>query len=59
MRGRPRSVVMRISQEVLTEMIGDTRSAMFFFIQHISKAGLHCLERQYGGRALLNVLKRD
>jgi CRP-like cAMP-binding protein len=44
--GKPESVVPKISQEVLAEMIGTTRSRVSFFMNRFRKSGfIH----YYGG----------
>ncbi len=58
--GKPESVVPKISQEVLAEMIGTTRSRVSFFMNRFRKLGFI----QYNGKlqvhsSLLNVVLHD
>ena len=42
------TVIPRVSQETLAEMVGTTRSRVNFFMKQIQKAGLHRLQRRIG-----------
>jgi CRP-like cAMP-binding protein len=58
--GRPESVIAKISQETLAEMIGTTRSRVSFFMNRFRKMGLI----SYNGHleihsSLLNVVLHD
>ena len=58
--GEPETVIPRISQETLAEMIGTTRSRVSFFMNRFRKLGLI----EYNGRirvhkSLLNVILHD
>jgi CRP-like cAMP-binding protein len=58
--GRPENVIPKISQEVLAEMIGTTRSRVNFFMNRFRKLGFI----EYNGRlevhsSLLNVILHD
>jgi len=58
--GRPESVIPKISQEVLAEMIGTTRSRVNFFMNRFRKLGFI----EYNGKlevhsSLLNVILHD
>jgi CRP-like cAMP-binding protein len=57
---KPEAVIPKVSQEVLAEMVGTTRSRVSFFMNKFRKLGFI----EYGGRlevhgALLNVLLHD
>jgi CRP-like cAMP-binding protein len=58
--GKPESVIPKISQEVLAEMIGTTRSRVNFFMNRFRKMGFI----EYNGTlevhsSLLNVILHD
>src|SRR2546421_7493932 len=58
--GRPENVIPKISQEVLAEMIGTTRSRVNFFMNRFRKLGFI----EYNGElevhsSLLNVILHD
>src|SRR5438067_444241 len=58
--GRPENVIPKISQEVLAEMIGTTRSRVNFFMNRFRKLGFI----EYNGKlevhsSLLNVILHD
>jgi CRP-like cAMP-binding protein len=58
--GRPESIIAKVSQETLAEMIGTTRSRVSFFMNKFRKLGLI----DYNGSieihsSLLNVVLRD
>ncbi len=61
--GVPKSVIPKISQETLAEMIGTTRSRVSFFMNRFRKSGF--VEYDYGGsglrvhNSLLDVVLRD
>jgi CRP-like cAMP-binding protein len=58
--GKPESVVPKISQEVLAEMIGTTRSRVSFFINRFRKLGfIHYNGSLQVHSSLLNVVLRD
>ena len=44
--GKPETVITKISQETLAEMIGTTRSRVSFFMNKFRKTGLHRLQRR-------------
>jgi CRP/FNR family cyclic AMP-dependent transcriptional regulator len=57
---RPRSVLPKLSQEVLAEMIGTTRSRVNFFMSKFKKLGF--IEYNDGlkiNRSLLTVVLHD
>ena len=39
--GRPETVIAKVSQETLAEMIGTTRSRVSYFMKQVSPVGLH------------------
>ena len=58
--GRPESIIAKVSQETLAEMIGTTRSRVSFFMNKFRKLGLI----DYNGSieihsSLLNIVLRD
>jgi len=58
--GEPESLIPKITQETLAEMIGTTRSRVSFFMNHFRKLGFI----EYNGRirvhkSLLNVILHD
>ena len=60
MEGRPETVVPRISQETLAEMVGTTRSRVSFFMNKFRKLGFI----EYNGglqvhSSLLNIVLHD
>ncbi len=59
--GKPETVIPKISQETLAEMIGTTRSRVSFFMNRFSKMGF--LHRDDGGlhvhSSLLNIILHD
>jgi CRP-like cAMP-binding protein len=62
--GVPESVVPRISQETLAEMVGTTRSRVSFFMNRFRKLGfIHYAGGQKGGlevhNSLLNIVLHD
>lgn len=59
-KGKPETVVPKISQETLAEMVGTTRSRVSFFMNRFRKLGFI----QYNGKlevhsSLLNVVLHD
>jgi CRP/FNR family transcriptional regulator, cyclic AMP receptor protein len=64
--GKPETVITKISQETLTEMVGTTRSCVSFFINTFRKLGIIDYKgwsRRNGGlyvhSSLLNVVLHD
>jgi CRP/FNR family transcriptional regulator, cyclic AMP receptor protein len=58
--GKPESVVPKISQEMLAEMIGTTRSRVSFFMNRFRKMGfIHYNGRLQVHSSLLNVVLHD
>jgi CRP-like cAMP-binding protein len=58
--GRPDPLLPRISQEVLAEMIGTTRSRVSFFMNRFRKLGfIDYNERIRVHRSLLNIVLHD
>ena len=45
-QGRPQKILPRVSQEMLAEMIGTTRSRINLFMNKFTKAGFHRVRRQ-------------
>ncbi|MEJ1968355.1 MAG: Crp/Fnr family transcriptional regulator [Rhizomicrobium sp.] len=50
--GKPETIITKVSQETLAEMIGTTRSRVSFFMNKFRKLGLHQLQRQAGSALL-------
>jgi CRP/FNR family cyclic AMP-dependent transcriptional regulator len=58
--GKPESIVPKISQEVLAEMIGTTRSRVSFFMNRFRKLGfIHYNGSLQVHSSLLNVVLHD
>ena len=58
--GKPEAVIPKISQDMLAEMIGTTRSRVSFFLSKFRKLGF----LDYNGgfhvhRSLLNIIRHD
>jgi CRP/FNR family transcriptional regulator, cyclic AMP receptor protein len=60
--GRPETVVPKISQEMLAEMIGTTRSRVSFFMNRFRKLGFidyHTGDDLHVHSSLLNIVLHD
>jgi CRP/FNR family cyclic AMP-dependent transcriptional regulator len=58
--GKPDVVIPKISQEILAEMIGTTRSRVSFFMNRFKKMGLiHYNSGLHGHSSLLNIVLHD
>jgi CRP/FNR family transcriptional regulator, cyclic AMP receptor protein len=47
--GKPESLVPKISQETLAEMVGTTRSRVSFFIEPLQEVRIHQVQRRTAG----------
>ena len=58
--GKPETVIAKISQETLAEMIGTTRSRVSFFMNRFKKMGLiHYENGLHVHSSLLNIVLHD